>query len=209
MKTINPIERLTIRKGKLVVQPLYKENIPAREWDWYDCAFGLGWRSYAGLIDGQFHEIGITFDNYYKVIEAKNPKKINVSFNPNKFSETQKYGYRICYGYYWIDLKNVYRLMFEDKLTKKRFFVGNYGSLDFFQPTIEDGVECKAHWGFNPYAINGTGFKSWTDPKYVDIITNGFKTERSKTDIFEAMEHAEGHKNEHMKDLIDYTGINF
>lgn len=163
MVNVNPLAYSTVRTGRLIAIPVEIENVHPSKWDWYEGAFGIGWRQFAGLeSDGLFHEIRIDYDHYYKVIWKKRPRKINVQFTPNHYNDEKKGGLRVMFTSHPVFLKNIYKLFFEDNETKRRFQISNYESvLDYFQPPKED---VQAYWSFNPYAVFGTGYKDWSNP---------------------------------------------
>lgn len=212
MRTINPIEYLTIRKGKLTVTPIYENDVHPFEFKWHDDgAFGIGHRGFSGLINGEFHCIGIEWEKIYQLSNKSNPKKIKVEFHPNHFHREEKGGFRVVYPNHSIDLKNIFKLDFEDDETKIKFHASCWDLFDYIQPKTNDSVNCEVYWDFNPYALNDTGFRSWGNPKYVEVIFNGVVEESKdeRIDSFGEMERAIRYKGEHLRDLSEYTGINF
>ncbi len=143
----------------------------------------------------------------------KRPRKINVQFNPNHFKNEKKGGFRIVYVKYRVCLKNIYKLFFEDYETNKTFEIDNYSVVDYFQPPTEN---IQVYWRFNPYAVFGTGFKDWSNPYMVTVLTDGICLEND--DRYGSEYNKDwrmwnciqpNNKKEHLKDLSEYTGINF
>jgi len=209
-RLINIIESFTIRTGKLVAVPLVEGGKHAKDWHWYDGAFGIGTLGYCYLHedDNLFHECRLKYDDYWDVIHLTKPRKIKGEFTPNHYKEIKKGGLRGFYSRTPLELKRIYHLCFEDSETKKRFKVCNHSILDYIQPNDE----CQAMWNFNPYAVGGTPFRDWSWPKYVDVFTMNQKFEiykdgKDETDY--QMHRALRNKREHLQDLSEYTGINF
>lgn len=206
MKIINEIEALTIRKGKLVLVPIADETKPLMNWNWCDNSpFGIGTRSYtyqsADL--GYFHEINIKHENVWKASLRKKPRTIKGDFVPNQYLGKRS-SLRVIHVNCTFDLNKIYRLYFEDQLTGKRFAVSNYDILDVVQP----GMECQAYWAFNPYAVFGTGFKSWANPNWVfahDLDMKYIVEKRNDPTMTTEVHN----RKENMENLTSYTGINF
>jgi len=207
MRTINPIENLTIRKGKFIMKKISEDGVHPSNWKWFDGAFGLGWRSFAVLKDGQYHEVGITYESLYSVWGKMKPRKIKCDFHPNQLDRDVKSCFRVVHCNQWINLNDIYLPFFEDDKTKLLFQISNtYSLYDYFQPPTEN---VEVYWSFNPYAVFGTGWKDWCDPRYVEMITNGVVSEISECDFFDAMKNSIRNKNEHLRNLCEYTKINF
>lgn len=215
MVNVNPLAYATVRTGKLISVPIEIKNVHPERWDWFQGAFGLGWRQFAGLEDdGLFHEIRMDYEHLMGVWHKKSPKKVIVQFTPNHFKYEKKGGLRVMYKSHSVYLKNIHKLFFEDYETKERFEISNYeNTMDYFQPPTEN---VQAYWRFNPYAVFGTGYKDWCNPYRVHIITNGICLESDETYGPESgndwqMYHCiqPSNKKEHLKDLSEYTGINF
>jgi len=112
---------------------------------------------------------------------------------------------RVIYGCH-VNLKDIYNLFFEDEKTKVLREIQNYSILDNIVPNDN----CIAYWHFNPYAVFGTGFKSWSNPYFVSVFNTKETFELEKEGAFrDYMVRAWLNKESHMKDLCDYTGIKF
>lgn len=129
------------------------------------CRFGRRWS----------FEIRIDYDHLWGVWHKIKPKKIIVEFTPNHYKDEKKGGLRVMFKSHSVYLKNIHKLFFEDYETGHRFEISNYESvLDYFQPPKED---IQAYWSFNPYAVFGTGYKDWSNPYRVHVLTNGIGLE--------------------------------
>lgn len=204
MQLINEIEALTIRKGKLISVSIIDVNKPIDEWNWADeSCYGFGTRAYAyqSADLGHFHEINIGWDNIWKASLKKKPKTIKGDFIPNRKKKTS---FRVIHGNVSLEINKIYRLYFEDQLTGKRFAVNNYEILE----TIQPGMVCQAYWSFNPYAVFGTGFQSWSNPNRVFTYDLDMKfTIKNRTDYI--MVAAVQSKERNLENLSRYTGIEF
>jgi len=225
MRRLNPLEILTVRTGKLVVDHLYDPTKHPCDWDWYDKkrAFGIGKRGFVTKQKVQnsntpditteiFMEFRLTGYKIFDLDLKKRPRKIRGELYQSHYKEERKHGLRWVDTNFSVDLNNIYRLYFEDEISKKRFAVINIDILDFFQPDdFINGFTCSAYFDFNPYAVNGTGFKDWSHPYMVDVLSDGYEEDLSyKTgDLFDSMERSILYKDEHIKDLSNYTSLKF
>jgi len=207
MKILNSIEALTVRKGTLKLVPLYNKDQHPYDWDWKsgEGAFGLGTRGFTIKHNDLYHEFRLSHDKIYKLGEKQRPRKIHGELSQCYYGEKKNW-YRWVRGSHSANLKDVYKVVFVDKETSKEFWVGNtYEVLDYFQP----GEECHAYFSFNPYAWNGTGWNSWSNPNYVDVFDGEFEVDKSRMDIHDTMKRCFGNKVSHLEQLRKYTSIKF
>jgi len=193
MKLLNSFEYSSIRTGKIIAVPYYKKNMD-------NDIRGYGENLKMVLKDGEFHEIGISWDSLNKVLESKNPKKIKCTFNPNQFNK-EKSGCRVNFKNCFFNLEDIYELKFVDDQTGLSFYTYDFRILDYIQPHINPN--CKAYWCFNQYKDE---FK-WNYSVNCTIEELGEK-EYIK-DLDWRMDGCLYRKEQYMKELSGYTKINF
>jgi len=76
MITVNRIENLTFKQGKLIAKNLFEKDKHPSNWKWTrDGFYGGGSRAYCILIDGEYHEIQIHHHDWYNLRNKKILKK--------------------------------------------------------------------------------------------------------------------------------------
>ena len=152
---IHALERETLRKGKLIAVKIKEDGKHPTEWDWCVGNFGHGERTYAIFKDGLFHKISINYKDWYKMYNVKNPKKIRATLYENKYEKREQWGFSWLEYNHFIELDNIYKLCFEDDITKLKFENYYNNILNVLQPNT-DNDKCIAYWSYNPIAVFGT-----------------------------------------------------
>lgn len=204
------LELETIRKGRIVAVKLKEDGKHPMDWDWYDGAFGLGWRTFAIFEDGLFRYVQLHHSHFFKMHDIMNPKKIRTTLFQSKYDKREQFGCSWGQHNYFVNLDNVYKIYFEDEVCKALVEVSSYNILNVLQPNT-DNDKCVACWSYNPIAVFGTGYEDWSYPTCVNVFLPETEFVEDSKDWLHPYRYDDGYENRvrNLENLKEYTGIDF
>jgi hypothetical protein len=133
MIQLDPISILTVRTGKLIAVSLVDNTKHPSEWNWNPNpgGYGMGTRGFMLKQEDLYHQFRLSWDNINKLCDSMNPKKIKGELYECKYGTEIKYHCITFYSKTFVLLKDIYRLYFEDEITKERFQVSNIEILNY------------------------------------------------------------------------------